>query len=334
MCGIIGLVSKDLFSVKNDLLKLLKKLEYRGYDSAGFATIEGVIDKQTGGISGFIDTVDENIRTNIAISHTRWATHGGVTKTNAHPHFNKDRSIICVHNGIVENFQELKTKLEKQGYKFMTETDTEIIPHYFDQKLKAGKTIEQAIPDFFKDIKGTFAVLLFEKDSDKLYCLKRDSPLVLGPCKERFIVSSDIYGFDSQTNKAIFFEDNEFCMISKEKYQFYDSTGKPIDKKTIILESVQEEQSLEKYDHYRIKEIMEQPFAAKRLINSCGTIQKDKIQSLADEIRKSSRVVFVASGTSYHASLLGVFMLNQLGIKAHTVIASEFENYLLVDKDT
>lgn len=333
MCGIIGIISEKEFGIKDTLLKSLKKLEYRGYDSSGFATITGNYQKEKGYIKNIIDNcIDE--KTLLAISHTRWATHGGITKLNAHPHFSNDKNIFLVHNGIIENYEELKIDLIKKGYKFISETDSEVIVHFIAERLKQGKTPNEVMKDFIDNARGTFAVLWFEKNKNKLYAMKRDSPLVLGLCDGKLILASDIYAFSNETKKAIFFDDEEYAVLSEKGYEFFDCFGDKIQKEISKFEWTRKEESKEKYDHYMMKEIKEQPKVVERLVNSFDSIQKNNIQEIAKLIKESKSVVFLACGTSYHASLVGSFLLTQLGIKANSVIASEFQHFLLVDKDT
>jgi len=333
MCGIIGIVARDKFSVKDDLIRSLQRLEYRGYDSCGFATFEGHLAKDTGYIENLARNID-GIETSLAISHTRWATHGGITQINAHPHYNAEKTIFAVHNGIIENFQEIKQNLQNQGYRFVSETDTEIIPHYFDLYLKSGKDVRRVITDFMNEIEGTYAVLLFVKDDPHIYAFKKDSPLVLGICKDRFILASDLYAFSDDSDEAIFFEDNEFAIVGNGAYEFFDRNGKPLQKQIMRFTWSRKEENKEEFEHYMLKEIKEQPHVSERLIQSFSTIQKDKLEQLSSMVKSARRVVFLACGTSYHASLVGCFLLNRLGIEAHTVIASEFESFLLVDEDT
>jgi glucosamine--fructose-6-phosphate aminotransferase (isomerizing) len=168
MCGIVGIIARERFSVKDDLIRSLQRLEYRGYDSCGLATFEGLIKKNTGYIENLANGMG-HIETTLGISHTRWATHGGITQTNAHPLSNGEKTIFAVHNGIIENFEAFKEELQKEGYRFVSETDTEIIPHYFDSHLKLGKDIREIIKDFIDEVEGTFAVLLFVKGDHHLY---------------------------------------------------------------------------------------------------------------------------------------------------------------------
>jgi glucosamine--fructose-6-phosphate aminotransferase (isomerizing) len=334
MCGIVGIIQKKKFSVKNKLLKALKRLEYRGYDSVGFATGEGVIKKQIGSISNFIEILEKDYETNLGIAHTRWATHGGVTQLNAHPHFNNDAQIFVCHNGIIENYQEIKAALQKKGVVFLSQTDSEIIPHYLEEQLKAGKGMKDAILALMKDIKGTYAILLFEKNKETLYALKKDSPLALGLRKEGFTLGSDIYAFSDETQQAIFFEDNEFAIITPEHYTFYNKEGEEISKKIQKFEWVTEEEQKIEFEHYMIKEIKEQPAVARRLLDSFTTTQKAKIEKFVQIVREYKKIVFIASGTSYHAALIGCILLNRLGYNARANIASEIETFVHFDKET
>jgi len=187
---------------------------------------------------------------------------------------------------------------------------------------------------FIKEAKGTFAVLLIKSDEEKIWAIKRDSPLVLGICEKENILASDIYAFSDKTNKAIFFEDNEFAEITQNDYQFYDTNGKKIEKEPITVEWSQEEELKQNYPHYMIKEIKEQPVSSERLIKSFATTQKNRFDMIIKLIKNHKNIVFVACGTSYHASLIGAILLTKLGINARTVIASESETFIHFNKDT
>ncbi|MBU0757167.1 MAG: glutamine--fructose-6-phosphate transaminase (isomerizing) [Nanoarchaeota archaeon] len=325
MCGIIGMVSKDDFTIQ-DAFKKLKKLEYRGYDSFGYFDKELLIKK-----TGHILIPKTKKLTRMAILHSRWATHGGVTDKNAHPHQSCDRNITIVHNGIIENYAELKNSLQKKGHRFSSETDSEVVAHYFEEKVKK-KTMKQACVDFIKEIKGTFAILVMKNDDDCIYALKRDSPLVIGPSKRSNILASDIYAFSDLTDKAVFFDNDEFAVVDSEKYTFYNELGKPIKKTVQRFRWEQEESLKKKFKHYMIKEIMEEPIVVKRLLFSLKTEQKDNFERLIRLIKKQEKIVFVAAGTSYHASLLGVYYLHKCGVEAQALIASEFENFAFLDE--
>ena len=326
MCGIVGIVSKNSILL-SEAMNALKRLEYRGYDSFGFATNDGAIGKYTQEIGKF---QSPEIAANVICCHTRWATHGGVTEANSHPHSDCRDELFVVHNGIIENFQELRDELRSQGHIFKSETDTEVIAHFFE-----GKDIEETVPEFFRKVDGEFAVLIVKKGSNKIYAFRRGSPLVLGLNNGQRILASDIYAFSNKTNKAIFFSEDEFAVIGGNGYEFFD-VGKTLKAKTkdvTTFEWSNEKKTKEQYDHYMLKEIMEEPEVAERLIRSLETEQHDKLLKLKD-MMESKKVLFIAAGTSYHASLLGVHFLNKVGIEARAIIASEFEDLSMVDEDT
>ncbi len=328
MCGIIGIIKKNFSS--NEALAMLKRLEYRGYDSFGIATDTGLFEKEIGEIRDV-----ESMPCNLAIAHTRWATHGGVTKENAHPYSSCDGRIFIVHNGIIDNYAELKKELIAKGHMFRSQTDSEVITHFFEEELKT-KSMPGAVEKFFRIARGEFAVIIMIKDDSKLYALKRGSPLSLGIMKDGNVIASDIYAFSDKTEKAIFFNEDEFAEITANSYKFYKYGSElvPVEKDIQIFEWVSKEEEKMQYEHYMLKEIHEEPVVAKRLINSLKYEQNEKLNDLKNLIENSKRVVFVAAGTSYHASLLGVYFLNRAGIEAHTIIASEFRNFTLLDDKT
>ena len=325
MCGIIGITSKDVFTSK-ELLTRLKRLEYRGYDSWGYWN--GVrLEKQTGKII----ISDDEQETKRAISHTRWATHGGVNKKNAHPH--RAGKVTIVHNGIIENWKELKKKLQETGAEFSSETDSEVIAHFVNQGLNGGKGMEQILPELIAAIRGTFATLIMVDGDEHLYAARRDSPLALGICPARIIIGSDIYAFSDATDKALFFDNDEYAIITPGSYRFFKN-GEEIGKetKTFDWENVGEDK--QEYEHFMLKEIHEAPTVCRRLIDSLEAEQRDRFTELVAMIRKAKKTVFTAAGTAYHASLLGASFLHQCGVEAQAIIASEFENFITVDEET
>ncbi len=330
MCGIVGITSKKPFSVKDDLIFALKKLEYRGYDSSGIATTEGIVQKEIGGISNLIKKLPDSLKSVTGIGHTRWATHGGITKANSHPH--QSNNIFLAHNGIIENFEELKENLEKKGYKFYSETDSEVIVNYLEEELKK-KTPQEAIRTFMREAKGTYGVLFFLKGEDTLWAFKKDSPLCLGVHDGVTLVGSDIYAFSHVTNKVVFLEDYEFAKITPGSYTLYNLEG-DLKKDTITIEWEREPVFKKHFDHYMLKEIYEQPEAVNRLLKSLRTTQKTQVKEIGEMIKGASRVLFLACGTSYHASLIGSYLLTRRGYEAHAVIASEFEAFSLIDEKT
>ncbi len=336
MCGIFGAIANE--NVSELLLKGIKRLEYRGYDSVGMAVYNnGSINIKKG--AGEIDSINKKLNFlelegSCGMAHTRWSTHGKPTDKNSHPHLSQNKEIVIVHNGILDNFLKLKNDLIKKGYNFLSETDSEVIAHYFEDKLKNNLSIKEAIKDFIKDAEGTFAVLLMHKFEKKIYAIKRDSPLVLGLSDNRFLLASDVYAFSDLTSKAIFFDNDEFAEVSESGYTFFDRLGKEKNKTIKEFEWEQDESNIDKFEHYMIKEIMEEPLVAKRLLVSLENEQKDNFDKLVSMIKKSRKVLFIAAGTSYHASLLGAYYLHKCGVESQTLVASEFQHFATVDKDT
>ena len=328
MCGIIGIASSKDFPATL-LLERLKRLEYRGYDSYGYYD-----SRELKKFVGNIQVASAGaVPTRTGIAHTRWATHGGVTEQNAHPHASCDGNVVVVHNGIIENFEELKKTLLKKGHRFRSETDSEVIAHFFEEGLKS-RPIKAVITDFIRTFTGTFAVLVMLKGSEEIYAIKRDSPLVLGVTSGLNIVGSDIYAFSDLTDRAAFFNNDEFAVIRADGYRFFDRRGRAIDKP--LQKFVWEQASSEKkaYKHYMLKEIMEEPETVERMLFSLEQEQKPAFDRLIKLIRGSKKIIFASCGTSYHASLLGSFFLHRVGIETQTLIASEFRHYANIDRNT
>ncbi len=333
MCGITGYYGNK--NIGTYLYDSLKRLDYRGYDSAGIATLQNGkinIKKDT----GQIEQVDQkhnlkNTKANIALGHVRWATHGSATKQNAHPHTSCNNRFAIVHNGIIENWEQLKNQLN--GHKYNSETDSEVIAHYIEEKSKQME-VEEAVKKFFKQAEGSFAVVLIDSKTQKMYAFKRGSPLALGIGDDEKFLGSDLYAFSTETDKAIFFEDNEYAIIDKNGYIFKNIHGEKVEKTPETFDWDQEEAGKNGYDHYMRKEIGEIPEVIKRLESSLNSAQKKQLDKFVEEVKNHEKVLFTASGTSYHASLMGVYFLNKANIEAQTLIASEFKNYERADEDT
>lgn len=333
MCGIVGVALAESGSARDELLSPLRRLEYRGYDSCGFATTSRAASKQVGKISDFIKKIDDtDFRTGIA--HTRWATHGGKSSLNAHPHVDVDKKYFVVHNGIIENYNELRSMLEREGYEFITETDTEIIPHYFHyHNRKMNLSILETIKRFYQDVRGTYAVLLIEEGYEEIYAFKKDSPLVLGLGDDFNIVASDIYAFSDKTQTVIFFEDFQACVITCECFQFYDINNKKIQPSSNEIERPDDEEQHD-FPYYMIKEIYEQPLTAQRLFLSLRNEQtkaRDKFSTLIDQ---ASKIFILACGTSHHAGMVGRSMLLPEGLNVQSVVASDFDTLCGADPNT
>ena len=333
MCGIIGYVGKE--KAASHLLKGIKKLEYRGYDSVGMVTFDDGFHVKKD--VGEVDIVDKKVHFLelpgiMGISHSRWATHGGVTKENAHPHLSCDGRVVIVHNGIIENYLEMKKELEKKGCVFKSQTDSEVVAHFIEHRLEKNIAINDIITDFIATAQGTFAILFMVKGDHHIYALRRDSPLVLGVGKNENYLGSDIYAFSDKTNHAVFFENDEFAVVDSDSYSFFDKKGRQIKKeiKTFVWE--EEDAGKKEYDHFMLKEIMEEPVVVKRMLTSLETDQKQHFGKLISLIKSSHKIVFVAAGSSYHATLLGTYYLHKCGVEAQTLIASEFEHFAHLDE--
>lgn len=210
MCGIIAVVSKDIFDVSEGL-KRLKRLEYRGYDSYGFFS-ENIIYKKV----GKIENIDINGKTKIFIGHTRWATHGKVDEINSHPHTDCNENIIIVHNGTLENYEELKEYLERKGHRFKSQTDSEIFAHWIEDGLRNGKSIKEIVLEIFEKFVGTYAVVAYIKNLNKIVAIKNGTPLVLGIKDDKIYIASDVYAFLDDTEKVIPLDDYEFVEIDNK----------------------------------------------------------------------------------------------------------------------
>jgi len=335
MCGILGMVSKDSFSVR-ELVSRLQRLEYRGYDSAGCATAEGFLRRKVGSISGFLASLPEDAApdatTCAAIAHTRWATHGGIAEQNAHPHCAGD--VCIVHNGIIENFLELKEELELKGAIFRSETDSEVIAHFL-QQYAAEPDLHKGMQDLMERLHGTYAIIALRKGDPRLWVAKKDSPVVLGIVGSggsasadgysSYIVSSDIFAFSDLTRKAVFLEDFQYLMIDAKSARLYDRKGKqlPVKPKEFHWES--HNGGKMHYEHHMIKEIYEVPDVARNLEESLAGPQAASLSRMISLLRESSRIILLGSGTSYHAALLGRHLLTAAGLDAYAYASTDFD---------
>lgn len=337
MCGIIGYKgNKDAVEVA---VKALKKLEYRGYDSWGIAqNYNGNLKdiKKVGkvGEEEYSQTNDSRI----AIGHTRWATHGEVNESNAHPHLSCDKNIAVVHNGIIENHDELKNELIEKGHKFTSKTDTEVIPHLIEEYSKDNE-FEKAVALSLKRLEGTFAVVILKKDSDKVIAARNYSPLILGINKDEFFIASDIPAFIEYTKDVVFLDDGDLVVIDKDYKITNFNTGKDIKRQPVKIKLDAEQAQKGDFEHFMLKEIFEQPTAITNTL--MGRLKDDKVVfedfKLTDsQLKDIKRIVIVACGTSWHAALVGKYIIESLSkIPVEVDYASEFRyRNPLVDKDT
>ncbi|WP_425447613.1 glutamine--fructose-6-phosphate transaminase (isomerizing) [Dethiothermospora halolimnae] len=330
MCGIVGYIGDN--KAENILIDGLAKLEYRGYDSAGIAVLRDsklVIRKYKGRLSVLEEKLNkENLSSNVGIGHTRWATHGEPSDANSHPHANGNDTIAVVHNGIIENFMELREQLEEEGYKFKSETDTEVISHLIDYYYKGD--ILEAVRRAIKRLEGAYAIAVTSKDEpDKLIAVRKDSPLIIGIGNNENFIASDIPAILKYTRNVYILDDGEMAVIKKNEIELMNIEGDKIDKE--VFNVTWDVESAEKggYDHFMIKEIYEQPKALKETlsprINDKKEINLDGINLTKEEIEKFSRVYIIACGTAYHAGLLGKSLIQKyVKIPVITDVASEF----------
>ena len=326
MCGIVGCVLKEKKAAPI-LLDSISKLEYRGYDSVGIATAsDNRINLKKD--AGKIDEVDKklNLRDmegNFGIAHVRWATHGDPNKTNSHPHLNMDRTIAVVHNGIIENSAEIKEALIGEGYKFKSETDTEVIPHLLDKYMKTGLDLENALRKVLDVIKGSYAIAAICVDEpDRVVATRKDSPLIVGIGKDEYFVASDYPAILKYAKDIVFPEQGEIVILNPDGVTVKDEYDNVINKEVTTINWSPEMAEKGGYDHFMIKEINEQDSAIQNTLT-----QKENVKKIVDELKDDiNRVVFVACGTSYHASLIGKYLIEPLaGIPTEVLLASEFK---------
>ena len=327
MCGIVGITSNK--EVTSSIINSLKKLEYRGYDSAGIATLnEGHINEIK--CEGRVDALEKNLSKinlhgTVGIGHVRWATHGAPSSINAHPHSSENVSVV--HNGIIENSTILKKLLIKKSHKFKSQTDTEVIVHLITEYLKKND-LKKSILKMLKTLHGSFALgIIFKDQPDLIVGARRGSPLAVGYGPNENYLGSDSYALKSMTNKISYLNDGEFCILKKDEVEFFDEKGNKVNKK--ILELSSNEQNYEKgdYKHFMAKEIEEQPTTIKNCINE----YIDKINSdinifnfpwKPDEI---SSIVLIGCGTAYHSCIMAKYWFEQLTtLDVSADIASEF----------
>jgi glucosamine--fructose-6-phosphate aminotransferase (isomerizing) len=322
MCGIFGFVSENERSA-NEILEGLKLLEYRGYDSWGVAVKDGkqiYVDKNIGKIG---DAKLKPHKSNIGIGHTRWATHGGVTVENAHPHLDCQKNIAVVHNGIIENYQELKQGLIKKGHKFVSETDTEVFAHLVEEFLKKAG-FATAVKKAFNSIHGLNAVVVMNSQSMEIVAAKTGSPLVVGVGDKEFFISSDPLGISGHVKKALFIKDNEMVILGKDIQLISLPKGNKLLPKFEEIEDKETDKGKGEYQHFMLKEIMEQP----AILQNIAKNYQDIIQDLGEEIKNAYGTYFVGAGTAFYACLAGTYLFSKVAkVHVNTMQASEF-NYL------
>lgn len=335
MCGIVGYIGNK--SGTDVVLKGLEALEYRGYDSAGMAFVDGdssQVFKQVGRVSGLEQIIkQEKPSSGLVIGHTRWATHGGVNVQNAHPQANNDQSIFVVHNGIIENFEELRTKLQAEGYNFNSQTDTEVVPNLIDYYLKQMPSFEKAFEAALNDVRGAYSIVAIStEDPDTLYAARLSSPLVVGVGKNENFLASDASAIMEHTKKVIYLEDYDVAVITKSKVSVHNlKDDKRAEPKAELLDYDNEQVLLENYPNFMLKEINEAPATIRsatlgRALPKQNIVKLGGLESVLGQLKFIDRIVIVACGTSYYAGLVGEYLIEELaGIPVEVHLASEFK---------
>lgn len=331
MCGIIGYIGKK--NAVPILIEGLKKLEYRGYDSAGIAVMSDSrieVRRSVGKLKNLESAIQgEELIGQPGIGHTRWATHGRPSEENAHPH--RAGKLVLVHNGIIENYLELKRELKEEGHDFKSETDTEVLCHLIERYTKKGDILEDAVRAALKDIKGAYAIGVIHQDyPDRIVAARNGSPLVIGLGKGEFFIASDIPAILNYTRDVIYLGDQEIAVLSSDGVIITNLDGSPIEKKVekVLWNPVMAEKG--GYKHFMLKEIYEQPRAIMdtirgRISHESGKVYLDEIGLSEGDIKKIERFYLVACGTSWHAALIGKFMIEDMvRMPTEVDIASEF----------
>ena len=342
MCGIVGYVGPK--QAAPFLLEGLRKLEYRGYDSAGIAVYNGAnitLEKCMGRLDSLEKKIEGHIpQGHLGIGHTRWATHGRPSDTNAHPHADCHGDFVVVHNGIVENYLHIKERLIEKGHKFVSETDTEVVAHLVEEYYE-GDFVE-AVKKVLAEIRGSYSLVFISKhEPDKIICTKQDNPLVIGLGEGENFIASDIPAIIHRTRRTFILSDGEMAVVTKDSVWVTNRQGTPVSKK--VFEVNWDAEAAEKggYDHFMIKEIIEQPKAFRdtmtaRVNKDNNTISFDELKWTREEVAAIKKVTITACGTAYHAGLVGKYYLEQLArIPVEVDIASEFRyRNPLVDSST
>ena len=332
MCGIIGYIGDK--PVVPILIDGLRRLEYRGYDSAGVAVVNGngiELRRSAGKLANLEQVIQQDpIKGVYGLGHTRWATHGRPTEENAHPHRDCTGRIVVVHNGIIENYLELKQELQSKGHKFVTETDTEVVAHLVEQEWK-DDGLEQAVMRAMERLRGLFAIVLMSADDDqKIVAVRNGPPVVVGLGEGEWFVASDIPAILQHTRNVVFLDDQEMAIATRDGVRFSNLQGQTVEKKPtrVTWDPVQAEKA--GYKHFMLKEIFEQPAAVRetilgRVSRDTGLVHLDEMSLTDDDFRSINKVQLIACGTSWHAGLVGKFLVEQLGkVPAEVDYGSEF----------
>jgi glucosamine--fructose-6-phosphate aminotransferase (isomerizing) len=343
MCGIVGYIGER--NCVPILINGLKRLEYRGYDSAGIGIIDDeslLIVKNKGKVSLLEEKIENlNLQSGVGLGHTRWATHGIPNEINAHPHSNEDNTIFIIHNGIIENYQVLKKGLIGFGYKFVSETDSEVLVHLIDSFTKRGHSLTKSVQFALHEVEGTYGLaVISSKEPDKIIAARRGSPLVVGIGENENFIASDVSAIISHTKQIIYLEDGEIAIIKKDEFTAKTIYDNDIEKEIHEISMTLEEIDKGGYPHFMLKEIMEQPESLRnslrgRILQTEGDIRLGGLVDVVEKLTNTKRIIITACGTSWHAALVGEYMLEQFcRIPTEVEYASEFRyRNPIIEKD-
>ncbi len=345
MCGIIGYIGNK--EITNLLITGLKRMEYRGYDSAGLSIFDDdynlIIKKKKGRIADLERTLNGiSSKSNVGIAHVRWATHGFPNDTNAHPHTDNSGNIAIVHNGIIENYAAIKKQLLNEGYFFSTDTDTEVLAVLIERFYDQVHDLEYATRLALNEIKGTFGIAIMSKhEPNKIIAARRGSPLILGISDNEYIVASDASAIIEHTKNVIYLEDDEMAILTRDGFITKTISNIKTNSEVHTLEMQLEQIERGGFDHFMLKEINEQPTTIKdamrgRLLTEEGNVKLGGLRTVRDKLRDAKRIIITACGTSYNAALVGEYLIEQLAqIPVEVEYASEFRyrSPILYDDD-
>ena len=326
MCSIIGCIhNESSYDVADVLVESMGKMEYRGYDSVGIATLDDAeisLKKGVGKVSDVNHRLSlDGLKGRVGIGHTRWATHGGVNESNAHPHVCTRSEIAVVHNGIIENHLVLKEQLKKNGVVFKSETDTEVIPNLLSLSILEEKEIKDAVIKTVSRLTGQYSFIAMLKDNS-LIGVKNHEPLILGMGKDGYFLSSDILGFAKHVDEVIYLDDKQFVIVNNNEYHIYDFSGNPVNLVPTKISKTFENVEKGNYDHFTLKEIHEQTTS---ILNS-GTKSLDEFNTFYNILKDSQRVYITGSGTSYHSALVAKYLFPKIaGMSVEPIMSSEMK---------
>jgi glucosamine--fructose-6-phosphate aminotransferase (isomerizing) len=337
MCGIVGYIGRKNNAIEV-ALKGLEQLEYRGYDSAGICAISGsrknpvlCLKKTVGKVINLKNAMSgSESGCYCAIAHTRWATHGVPSEANAHPHFDCSKRIFVVHNGIIENYAYLKEVLLREGHRFSSETDTEVLAHLIERHIDKAKTAEDAVIDALNYIKGTFAIaVIFLKEPDKIIAARRSSPLIIGLSGGEYFLASDASALTEYTKKVVYLDDDEVAVLTPGNFSFYDLKKKSRNKSVDTIDWDCEQAKKEGFPHFMLKEIHRQPDSITdtlrgRILDDEGAAKLGGLDVIGKRTKSIKRVVITACGTAYYAGMVGKYLFEDIaGLPAEVELASE-----------